>query len=199
MFRQLSTVVLVVLVVVSSLAVVTAQESKHAAGKSKSPPKELTVDLGTGVTLNMVLIPAGEFMMGSPDAEMGLGKWFIEGKARPEGSPGSKTSDPQRKITQHRVRTTKPFYLGKYQVTQEQWEAVMGNNPSHFKGPKNPVEQVNWHDCQKFFDKLNAKPYPGGGKFRLPTEAQWEYACRAGSTTKYCYGDDEDDVGCAHR
>ncbi len=96
---------------------------------------------------------------------------------------------------QHRVRITKPFYLGKYLVTQEQWEAVMGNNPSHFKGPKNPVEMVSWDDCQQFLGKLNAKAGSGAGKFQLPTEAQWEYACRAGSKTKYCFGDDESKLG----
>ena len=90
---------------------------------------------------------------------------------------------------------TKPFYLGKYEVTQEQWEAVMGSNPSNFKGPKNPVEQVSWDDCQEFLDKLNAKAGGQGGKFVLPTEAQWEYACRAGSTGKFCFGDDEKQLG----
>ena len=60
------------------------------------------------------------------------------------------------------MRITKPFYLGKYPVTQEQWEAVMGNNPSHFKGPKNPVEAVSWDDCQQFLDKLNGKVGPAG-------------------------------------
>jgi len=94
---------------------------------------------------------------------------------------------------QHRVRITKPFYMGKYVVTQEQWEAVMGKNPSQFKGPKNPVEMVSWDDCQQFLEKLNAKV--GGGKFQLPSEAQWEYACRAGSKTKYCFGDDETRLG----
>ena len=93
------------------------------------------------------------------------------------------------------MRITKPFYLGKYLVTQEQWEAVMGNNPSRFKGPKNPVETVSWDDCQQFLDKLNAKVGVRGGKFQLPTEAQWEYACRAGSTTTYCFGDDESGLG----
>ena len=94
------------------------------------------------------------------------------------------------------MRITKPFYLGKYLVTQEQWQAVMGNNPSHFKGPKNPVEQVSWDDCQEFLDKLNAKVrHATGGGFQLPTEAQWEYACRAGSTTRYCFGDDESQLG----
>ena len=102
--------------------------------------KQLTVDLGKGVKLEMVLIPAGEFLMGSPDSDK-------------MAASGDKP--------QHRVRITRPFYLGKYLVTQEQWEAVMGSNPSHFKGPKNPVEMVSWDDCQKFLAKLNAKPDPG--------------------------------------
>ncbi len=67
----------------------------------------------------------------------------------------------------------------------------MGGNPSHFKGPKNPVETVNWDFCQQFLGVLNAKSVAGAGKFQLPTEAQWEYACRAGSKTRYCFGDDE--------
>ncbi len=155
-------------------SLLSAKEPKEAVSKTKSPPKELTVDLGKGVKLELVLIPAGEFLMGSPDSDK---------DARREEKP------------QHRVRITKPFYLSKYLVTQEQWEAVMGNNPSHFKGPKNPVETVSWHDCQQFLGKLNAKSLPGGGKFQLPTEAQWEFACRAGSTTRYCFGDDESGFG----
>ena len=174
MFRQVSTVALVVFVAVGSLAVATAAEPKDAGGTAKSPPKELTVDLGNGVKLEMVLLPAGEFLMGSPDSDEA---------AYAEEKP------------QHRVRITKPFYLGKYPVTQEQWEAVMGSNPSNFKGPKNPVEKVSWDDCQKFLGKLNAKPAAGVGKFQLPSEAQWEYACRAGSKTKYCFGDDESKLG----
>jgi formylglycine-generating enzyme required for sulfatase activity len=118
------------------------------------------------VKLEMVLIPAGEFIMGD-DSE----------------KPA------------HRVKITKPFYLGKYEVTQEQWEAVMGENPSYFKGPKNPVEQISWDDCQKFLVKLNAKAGGQEGKFVLPTEAQWEYVCRAGSTGKFFLGDDEKQLG----
>ena len=140
----------------------------------KPPPKELTVDLGKGVKLEMILIPAGEFPMGSPDSDNNAFEW---------------------EKPQHRVRITKPFYLGKYLLTQEQWEAVTGNNWSSFKGPKNPVEQVSWEDCQKFLGKLNAKSSSGAGKFQLPTEAQWEYACRAGSTTRYCFGDAESGLG----
>jgi formylglycine-generating enzyme required for sulfatase activity len=149
-----------------------ATQSKEAGDKTKSPPKEATVDLGNGMKLEMVLIPAGEFMMGSPDSDKDAFKW---------------------EKPQHRVRIIKPFYLGKYLITQEQWEAVMGNNPRCFKGPKNPVEQVSWDDCQKFLKRLNDKV--GGGKFVLPTEAQWEYACRAGSKTRYCFGDDEKQLG----
>ena len=86
----------------------------------------------------------------------------------------------------HQVTLTKPFYMGKYEVTQEQWQAVMGSNPSKNKGARNPVENVSWDDCQKFLAKLNEK-LPGQ-KASLPTEAQWEYACRAGSAATYCYG-----------
>ncbi|MGO8748491.1 MAG: formylglycine-generating enzyme family protein [Thermoguttaceae bacterium] len=84
----------------------------------KQPPKELTVDLGKGVKMELVLIPAGEFLMGSPDSDKDAVDW---------------------EKPQHRVRITKPFYLGKHLVTQEQWEAVMDSNPSQFKDPKNPV------------------------------------------------------------
>ena len=134
------------------------------------PPKELAVDLGKGIKLEMVLIPAGEFMMGSADSD----------------KDATHHEKPQ-----HRVRITKPFYMGKYLVTQEQWEVVMGNNPSHFKGPKNPVEEVSWDDCQQYLDKLNERQRNPAGKFVLPREAQWEYACRAGSKTRYCFGDDD--------
>jgi len=67
----------------------------------------------------------------------------------------------------------------------------MGSNPSNTKGPKNPVENVSWEDCRQFCDLLNPKSRSIGGRFQLPTEAEWEYACRAGSTTRYCFGDDE--------
>jgi formylglycine-generating enzyme required for sulfatase activity/beta-lactamase regulating signal transducer with metallopeptidase domain len=160
------------------------QVSETPPGEAKGPPKELTVDLGGGVKMEMVLIPAGEFMMGSPDSDTGdLDKgdrsYRVMGNEKP----------------QHRVRITKPFYLGKYEVTQEQWEAVMGSNPSYHKGPKKPVEKVSWDDCQQFLSKLNAKLGDHGGKFRLPTEAQWEYACRAGSTTRFCFGDEQSGLG----
>jgi formylglycine-generating enzyme required for sulfatase activity len=137
-----------------------------AFSDTKEPPKELAVDLGGGVKMEMVLIPAGSFLMG-------------DAVAKPV----------------HKVRITKPFYLGKYEVTQEQWEAVMGNTPSRSREDKRPVEQITWDDCQEFIEKLNAKTGGQGGKFVLPTEAQWEYACRAGSTSKFCFGDDENQLG----
>ena len=115
--------------------------------------------------LEMVKIKAGSFTMGSPEGELGR---FSNEK-------------------QHRVTLTKDYWLGKYEVTQEQWKAVMGNNPSYFqKGGNYPVEQVTWEDAKRFCDKLNeryAGKLPRGYRFDLPTEAQWEYACRAGTTT----------------
>ena len=137
------------------------------AGKIKVEEKNakpiLQVDLSKGVKLEMVLIPAGKFMMGSPESEAG----------RRENE------------TQHEVTLTKPFYMGKYEVTQEQWEAVMGNNPSRTKGAKLPVTNVSWNDCQDYIKKLNAKT---NGGYRLPSEAEWEYACRAGTKTAYAFG-----------
>ncbi len=149
MFRALSTVALVA---VGSFAIANAEESKEAGGNAKSLPMRLAVDIGKEVKLEMVLIREGRFMMGSPDADH---------------------EAPADEKPQHRVRITRPFYLGKYLVTQEQWEAIMGSNPSDYKGVKNPVEAVSWDDCQKFLDKLNAKCGTREGNFRSPSEAQW--------------------------
>jgi formylglycine-generating enzyme required for sulfatase activity len=146
-----------------------AQDADVGAA-SEPAPKDLTVDLGGGVEMEFVLIPTGEFVMGDD-----------------RGADGEKPA--------HKVKITQPFYLGKYEVTQEQWEAVMGHNPSQFKGPNNPVERVSWHDCQTFLAKLNEKLGADGGEFSLPTEAQWEYACRAGTTTQYSFGDDFSGIG----
>jgi len=139
----------------------------EARGSLLKMPWKKEEDLGQGVKLEMVLIPAGKFMMGSPKKE--TGRSYDE--------------------TQHEVTLTKPYYMGKYEVTQEQWEAVMGDNPSDTKEAKYPVTDVSWNDCKKFkkfIKKLNAKT---SGGYRLPTEAEWEYACRAGTTTAYYFGD----------
>ena len=88
---------------------------------------------------------------------------------------------------QHLVRITKPLYLGVHEVTQEQYQKVMGKNPSKFKGPSLPVEMVSWEDATEFCKKLSEMD--GKNEYRLPTEAEWEYACRAGTTTIYSCGD----------
>ena len=95
--------------------------------------------------------------------------------------------------TQHKVTLSKGFYMGVYTVTQEQYQAVMGKNPSFFKGEKNlPVETVSWDDCQEFIKKLRDKDKK---LYRLPTEAEWEYSCRAGTTTAFYFGDDKGVLG----
>jgi formylglycine-generating enzyme required for sulfatase activity len=109
------------------------------------------------------------------------------------GSPSSE-KDRNDDETQHKVALTQGFWMGETEVTQEMWESVMGENPSKFKGRKLPVENVSWNDCQQYINKLN-KDTPEGYKFALPTEAQWEYAARAGSTTAYCFGDAENKLG----
>jgi formylglycine-generating enzyme required for sulfatase activity len=119
---------------------------------------KLAADLGGGVKLELCGIPAGSFTMGGTGSD-----------EKP-----------------HPVTLTKPFWLGRTEVTQAQWEAVMGNNPSHFKGKELPVETVSWDDTSDFCRKLNAKGLlPAGWHFALPSEAQWEYACRAGTTGEY--------------
>ena len=118
-------------------------------------------DLGKGNEPEMVSLPGGEFTMG-----------------------GDESDDEEPK---HRVRVS-PFAIGKYEVTQQEWTALMGENPSKFKGDTLPVENVSWNDAKEFCKKLSEMT---GNKYRLPTEAEWEYAARAGSTGKYCFGDDE--------
>jgi formylglycine-generating enzyme required for sulfatase activity len=109
------------------------------------------------------------------------------------GSPVTEQGRENRE-NQVNVKITKGFWMGKYEVTQEQWKAVMGSNPSHFTGDKLPVEKVSWNDVQVFIQKINEKIGDGSkSKVVLPTEAQWEYACRAGEKGPYA-GDTIDDV-----
>ena len=125
----------------------------------------LILDCGNGVKLELVKVAAGSFNMGSNDYS---------------------SEQPT-----HRVNL-REFLIGKYPVKQAQYQAVMGTNPSNFKGDRNPVEQVSWHDAVKFCEELSKRI---GQKVKLPTEAQWEYACRAGSNGKYCFGDDVSKLG----
>jgi formylglycine-generating enzyme required for sulfatase activity len=99
---------------------------------------------------------------------------------------------------QREVTISRPFWVGKYEVTQEQYEKIMGKNPSQFKGKDNPVEKVSWFDAVKFCEELTKKEgkrLPKGYVFRLPTEAEWEYACRAGTDMAYSFGDDVGKLG----
>jgi len=122
--------------------------------------------------MEFMLIPAGEFDMGSPAVE--------KDRNSDEGPV-------------HRVKISNAFYMGKYEVTQKQWREVMGTNPSYFEGDNLPVEQVSWNDVQEFLKKLNEKE--GANKYHLPSEAEWEYAARAGTTTNYSFGDNESKLG----
>jgi len=140
--------------------------------------KSLRVDLGGGVAMVLVYIAPGTFTMGSTEEELVA----VRRKWR-----DVKDYYVSREMPAHKVTIPKAFYMGKYEVTQEQWERGMAYNPSMFKGPKLPV-QASWDDCQKFLKKLNDRT---GRRFALPTEAEWEYACRAGSTTRFYFGNDE--------
>jgi formylglycine-generating enzyme required for sulfatase activity len=130
------------------------------------------------IGLQLVQIPAGEFLMGSPDSD----------------SEASSDEKPQ-----HRVQITQPFYLGMFEVTQAQYQRVMGSNPSNFKDDSGllPVETVSWQDAQEFCAKLSdlTDEKQAGRQYRLPTEAEWEYACRAGTQTKFSFGEDDKDRG----
>jgi len=130
--------------------------------------KTITNSIG----MEFVLIPAGEFKMGLQSGERSY---------RYDERPV------------HTVTIEKAYYLGKYEVTQKQWREVMGTNPSYSKGDNLPVETVSWNDVQEFVKKLNEKE--GTDKYRLPSEAEWEYAARAGTTTRYSFGNDESDLG----
>jgi formylglycine-generating enzyme required for sulfatase activity len=126
----------------------------------------LTLDLGGNVKWEGMLIPAGSFLMGSPPGE-------------------AKTEKEAAIENQHKVTLTQPFYMGKLEITQAQYQKVTGENPSTAKGDDLPVHNVSWQDAQTFCEKLGKQV---GRDVQLPTEAQWEYACRAGTTTPYYNG-----------
>jgi len=142
------------------------------------------------VKLTMVLIPPGEFLMGSTDDERAKLMAEAQGSNEQWIRDWIPSEGPQ-----HRVHITQPFYMGKHEVTQAQWTALMGSNPAAFQDDASqPVEQVSWADIQPFLAKLNADAAPAGMKFVLPTEAQWEYACRAGTTTTWHSGESAETV-----
>jgi uncharacterized protein (TIGR02996 family) len=134
-----------------------------AGGVNPSVPRQ-SVILGEGIEMTFTWIPPGSFLMGSPpdEAERGEGE------------------------TRHQVTLAEGFWLGVTPVTQTQWQMVMRENPSRNPGDDLPVDQVSWTDCQGFCRRLGKKL---GTRFRLPTEAEWEYACRAGTTTPFFFGE----------
>ena len=136
-----------------------------SSGSSSLSGNTITIPVKNGINIEMIKVEAGSFNMG----------------ATPEmQSP----YDDEKPV--HRVTLTNDYYVGKYEVTQALWQAVMGSNPSNFKGDDLPVESVSWNDCQDFISKLNAMT---GKRFRLPTEAEWEYAARGGKKSRgYQYG-----------
>jgi eukaryotic-like serine/threonine-protein kinase len=139
----------------------TGKEVERPTGSAEI----FTDDLGSGVTITMIKIPAGKFVMGSPTSE--------------QGQDG--TESPRHEVV------VPEFYLGQTLVTQAQWQAMMGSNPSHFKGDGNlPVDSVSWLNGMNFCNKLSQKT---GRAYRLPSEAEWEYACRGGTTTPFAFGE----------
>jgi formylglycine-generating enzyme required for sulfatase activity len=223
------------------------KESTAQYAKKVNLPPDLTLDLGNGVKMELVLIPAGKFIMGTakpaePEITALPGQivlfcaasvilvmlaWVVVGMRR------RKSWKPQYSLRwliafvfvmngvtwgtirwwqaeeawenyrttlddyeqpndfekpAHEVTISRPFYMGKYEVTQEQYKTIVGDNPSFFRGRDLPVETVSWNDCQKFCEKLCELT---GNVVRLPTEAEWEYACLAGTATRYYSGNDE--------
>ena len=152
-----------VMVVLWTICSVYGQNSATAA-------EAIKIQIADGVFLEMARISAGTFMMGSPSTEL------------------NRDDDE----TLHEVTLTRDFWIGIYEVTQEQYEAVMNVNPSHFKeGGNYPVECISWNDAKEFCQKLNENSQilrPEGYHFDLPSEAQWEYACRAGTHTAFYWG-----------
>ncbi|MDF5726566.1 MAG: formylglycine-generating enzyme family protein [Rhizonema sp. PD38] len=143
--------------------VVTVDERGSISDRRFSQANFFTENLGNGITLEMVEIPGGKFVMGSPPGEEG----------------GDSYERPQHTVT------IQPFFMGRYTVTQEQYQAIMGKNPSNFKGTKKPVENVTWDQATEFCAKLSQTSRK---TYRLPSEAEWEYACRAGTTTPFYFG-----------
>lgn len=148
---------------IAVIAGCSEDDNPAAPAADHQPGEEHTFPLGaTGDSIRMCWIPAGYFTIGSPEKE--------RDRHSDEGPV-------------HRVNFTEGFWLSKYEITQAQWQKVTGNNPSYFHGDNLPVESVSWDDVQAFESALH-------DSFRLPSESEWEYACRAGTTTQFYWGED---------
>jgi formylglycine-generating enzyme required for sulfatase activity len=162
--RVRRTLLLVFILSLVSTSVFAEEEAqKPCLGVGSHPGAVRVINLGGEKVMTFVWCPAGNFVMGSPPEELGR-------------------DEDER---EHRVTLSRGFWLAKHEVTQGQWASVMGNNPSTFRGPRNPVDTVSWEDCQAFIRNLNERY---GVSSRLPTASEWEYACRAGTTTAYASG-----------
>ena len=141
-----------------------AQQAPSSSSSVSSGSNEISIPVKNGITIDMVKVEAGTFMMGATSEMLN-------------------PDDDEKPV--HQVTLTHDYYMGKYEVTQALWKTVMGSNPSKFKGDNLPVENVSWNDSQEFISKLNSMT---GRKFRLPTEAEWEYAARGGKKSRgYLY------------
>ncbi|NEN89680.1 MAG: formylglycine-generating enzyme family protein [Okeania sp. SIO3H1] len=149
---------------VFNFEIVTVNDSGKIINQIQGDTRQKIEDLGNGTKLEMVYIPGGSFLMGSPENE------------------AERDSDES---PQHSV-TLQPFYMSKYPITQNQYQTIMGENPSHFKGGNRPVETVNWYNATEFCQKLSEKT---DKIYTLPSESQWEYACRAGTITPFYFGE----------
>lgn len=140
------------------------------------------------INIKLALIPPGEFDIGSSDQE--IAQLLLE--AQQQKAPGRYAQHVRHEGPRHRVRITRPFQMGVCEVTQAHYQAIMGGNPSKFQGdPTRPAEQVTWHEAVEFCRRLSASPQEkaAGAVYRLPTEAEWEHACRAGTATRFSFGD----------
>jgi formylglycine-generating enzyme required for sulfatase activity len=155
----------------------TTSEDGFSPGNSNEPaPGTIRTYLG----INFIWIPPGSFYMGTAKSPSELVQMY-------EGSASLYSPEYPR----HLVTITRGFWMSQTEITQKQWVDIMGYNPSYHKGDNLPVENLSWNDCQKFIEKINKL---GAGTYRLPTEAEWEYACRAGSSSEFCFGDNPQDL-----
>ena len=218
MFRQVSTVV-AVLVAIGSVAGASAAEPKEAGGKAKEPPKEIAIDLGGGVKMEMVLIPAGEFQMGSGESAKATAAFFnktygenvlnsrpFQGRAPAAPGADHEGRSTWARTTSREASSASLSLIRATRRTQRRASEVPGafgtdpdkkafdlnekyswRNVGFEQTDEHPVVNVSWNDAVAFCKWLSKKE---GKTYRLPTEAEWEYACRAGTTTRYYSGDD---------
>lgn len=158
-------------------------ESLNPSTQRQAQQSSKAATFNNKLGMPFILLPVGSFLMGSNEADVNAA--FADALRT---NSGAKREWFTSETPQHQVAIKEGLYLGEFEVTQSQWRAVMGNNPSRFRNCDScPVEQVSWHDAQEFIKKLNETN--DGYQYRLPSEAEWEYACRAGTTTMFAFGD----------